>query len=234
LSFSKIPETNPHRPVDLEIVKADAAGILKSYIILPSTIWGEGKGELYDKGISNSFSDQIPNLIRASLDRGQAGVFNKGMSLPVPSQQYSILMTGSNIWPHVNIGDLGNLYGLVYSRAQKGDIGHGTAGYYLGVAGEYTLLSAANTIGTVLAQNKFAESGQSSSFTPEEIQKYYNGLQMHGANARGVADRSKSIGWKPKRETDDFLRDIKAEVIRVEKTFGRKWEGGDKSAAWQK
>lgn len=80
LSFTKIPETNPHRPVDIEIVKADAAGICKSYIILPSTIWGEGKGELYEKDIANSFSDQIPTLIRASLDRGQAGVFDKGES----------------------------------------------------------------------------------------------------------------------------------------------------------
>lgn len=80
----KIPETNPHRPVDLAIVQADAAGICKSYIVLPSTIWGEGKGELYDKGIANSFSDQIPTLIRASLDRGQAGVFGKGTSSFTP------------------------------------------------------------------------------------------------------------------------------------------------------
>jgi hypothetical protein len=78
LSFTKIPETNPHRPVDIEIVKADASGICKSYIILPSTIWGEGKGDLYQKGIANSFSDQIPTLIRASLDRGKAGNFDKG------------------------------------------------------------------------------------------------------------------------------------------------------------
>ena len=145
-----------------------------------------------------------------------------------------VLMTGSNIWPHVNIGDLGNLYGLVYTRAQKGDIGHGTAGYYLGIAGEYTLLSAAQTVGTALAQNKFSESGQATSFTPEEIQKYYSGMQYHGGNSRGVADRSKSIGWRPKREMDDFMRHIKSEVVRVEKRFGKKWEGGNQSAAWQK
>jgi len=82
VSFSKIPETNPHRPVDLEIIKADASGILKSYIILPSTIWGAGKGELYEKDIANSYSDQMPMLIRAALDRGQAGVFGKGESFP--------------------------------------------------------------------------------------------------------------------------------------------------------
>jgi len=218
VSFSKIPETNPHRPVDLEIIKADASGILKSYIILPSTIWGAGKGELYEKDIANSYSDQMPMLIRAALDRGQAGVFGKG----------------SNIWPHVNIGDLGNLYGLVYTRAQKGDIGHGTAGYYLGIAGEYTHLSAANTIGTALANNKFAESGQSTSFTPEEIQKYYSGSTFQGSNARGVADRSKSIGWRPKRDINDFYSHLKEEVVRIEKRFGRKWEGGNQSAAWQK
>lgn len=141
---------------------------------------------------------------------------------------------GSNIWPHVSISDLSNLYQLVYTRAQKGDIGHGTAGYYLGIAGEYTILSAANTIGSALYDNKWSESAQSSSFTPEEIQKYYNGLQMHGANARGVADRSKSIGWRAKNEMDDFVKYIKEETKRVESKFGRKWEGGNQSAAWQK
>jgi hypothetical protein len=88
LSFTKIPETNPHRSVDLEIVKADAAGICKSYIVLPSTIWGEGKGELYEKEISNSFSQQIPNMIRAALDRGQAGVIGKGEFITVTLDQY--------------------------------------------------------------------------------------------------------------------------------------------------
>lgn len=236
VSFSKIPETNPHRPVDLAIVQADAAGICKSYIVLPSTIWGEGKGELYDKGISNSFSDQIPTLIRASLDRGQAGVIGKGKSCCFHSDHAVFADNiGSNIWPHVNIGDLGNLYQLVYTRSQKGDIGHGTAGYYLGVAGEYTILSAANAIGSALVDNKWSENAQSSSFTSEEIQKYYNGLQMHGANSRGVADRSKSIGWRAKLHgMDDFTAHIKKETKRVEAKFGRKWDGGNQSASWQK
>jgi hypothetical protein len=144
-------------------------------------------------------------------------------------------MKGANIWAHVNIGDLGNLYGLVYSRAQKGDIGHGTAGYYLGISGEYTLHAAAQTVGTAMATYKFSEDAQASSFTPEEIEKYYGGMQLHGANARGVADRSKSIGWRPKFDTvTDFTSYIKSETKRVEAKFGRKWEGGNQSAAWQK
>lgn len=86
-----------------------------------------------------------------------------------------------------------------------------------------------------MATYKFSEDAQASSFTPEEIQKYYGGLQMHGANARGVADRSKSIGWRPKySEVSDFTRYIRDETKRVEATFGRKWEGGNQSAAWQK
>lgn len=105
----------------------------------------------------------------------------------------------------------------------------------MGIAGEYTILSAANTIGTALYDNKWSDSAQSSSFTPEEIQKYYSGLQLHGANARGVADRSKSIGWRPKLHgMDDFSEHITKEVKRVEAKFGRKWEGGNQSAAWQK
>jgi hypothetical protein len=85
-----------------------------------------------------------------------------------------------------------------------------------------------------MAQNKFSESGQSTTFTNEEIQKYYSGSMYQGSNARGVADRSKSIGWRPKKESDDFFRHLKEEVVRIEKRFGKKWEGGNQSAAWQK
>lgn len=56
------------------------AGYLKSYIILPSTIWGIAKNPLVDAGIVNPYSQQIPKLIRAALARGQAGQVGKGLA----------------------------------------------------------------------------------------------------------------------------------------------------------
>ena len=62
-------------------------GYVRTYIVLPSTIWGIAKNPLVDAGIQHPYSQQIPALIRAALGRGQAGVLGKG-------QAY---------WPSVNI-----------------------------------------------------------------------------------------------------------------------------------
>ncbi|WVQ80343.1 hypothetical protein IAT38_002448 [Cryptococcus sp. DSM 104549] len=207
LSFAKLPDSAPHRNVDLAIVAADAAGSIKSYIVLPSTIWGFGQGEVFEKGFSHATSIQMPVLIEASIDRQRAGVVGKG----------------ANIWPHVAITDLGALYGLVWSKSTvpAATIGHGTAGYYLGISGEYTLFGAASAIGQSLVKHKVVPEGTEttpSTFTKEEIDKYYNGSYYGGSNSRGVADRSKSIGWKPKyTDEENFFEDIDLEVQRIAK-----------------
>ena len=122
----------------------------------------------------------------------------------------------------MSIYDLTDLYALVYAGALRGDIGHGKSGYYLGISGEYTLFNAASTVGAALVENGWAKEAQPTSYSEEEIKKYYNGSYYAGSNSRGVADRSKSIGWKPKQnEMEDFVEYLKTEVKRVEKTFGR-------------
>ncbi len=54
------------------------SGFAKTYIILPTQIWGIAKGPLAVAGIANSHSIQTPMLIRGSLARGQGGMFGKG------------------------------------------------------------------------------------------------------------------------------------------------------------
>uniref|UniRef100_A0A8H7Y2Y4 NmrA-like domain-containing protein n=1 Tax=Psilocybe cubensis TaxID=181762 RepID=A0A8H7Y2Y4_PSICU len=87
--IESLPDTQLHRNVDLEILRADKEGYIKSYIILPSTIWGEATGVMVDEGIQNPRSIQVPELIRASLARGRAGMVGEG----------------KNLWPDVNIND---------------------------------------------------------------------------------------------------------------------------------
>ncbi|KAK8845472.1 hypothetical protein IAR55_006185 [Kwoniella newhampshirensis] len=218
LSLADLSPSAPHREVDLAIIAADKAGDVKSYIVLPSTIWGPGEGEVYESGLSNSFSDQIPTLIKAALDRRRAGVVGQG----------------KNIWPHVKITDLGKLYALIYEKATvpSPTIGHGPSGYYLGIAGEYTLFGAASRIGQALSTNKLLPDGTQttpSTFTKEELDKYYGGSTYMGTNSRGVADRSKSIGWKPKYTDDeDMFAHIDQEVVRIEKKFGNTWDSKGK------
>ncbi|WWC93591.1 hypothetical protein V866_000426 [Kwoniella sp. B9012] len=213
LSMTELPPTAPHRNVDLEILAADKAGTIKSYIVLPSTIWGKGVGEVYDKGLSNSFSDQIPTLIKAALDRGRAGMVGEG----------------KNIWPHVKITDLASLYELVWLKATQPNptIGHGPSGYYFGISGEYTLFGATSRIGQALVKNNLIQSKETTptTFTEADLKKYYNGSSYMGTNSRGVADRSKSIGWRPKyTEQKDLYDHIDREVVRVQKEFGNEYK----------
>jgi len=64
-------------------------GYVRTYIILPSTIYGIATGKLAKLGLQNPYSIQIPGLIKASIARGQAGMVG----------------LGKNIWPNVHIDD---------------------------------------------------------------------------------------------------------------------------------
>ena len=104
--IESLPDTQIHRNVDLELIKADKegaiaaffrfqfillayilSGYVKVYIILPSTIYGIATGALVDAGIQNPHSQQVPGLIKISLNRGRAAMVG----------------AGKNIWPNVDI-----------------------------------------------------------------------------------------------------------------------------------
>ncbi|KAJ6531714.1 hypothetical protein B0H19DRAFT_1188149 [Mycena capillaripes] len=68
----------PHRNVDLALVDADSKGYVKTYIVLPSTIYGFASGPLVKAGLQNPRSQQIPTLVNVSLKRGQGGMVGKG------------------------------------------------------------------------------------------------------------------------------------------------------------
>lgn len=68
-------------------------GYVKTYIVIPSTIYGIAKNGFTEAGAQNPHSIQVPQLIRASLDRGQGGMVG----------------LGKNKWPNVHIDDGGLL-----------------------------------------------------------------------------------------------------------------------------
>ncbi|KAK4688022.1 hypothetical protein P7C73_g2097, partial [Tremellales sp. Uapishka_1] len=209
LSIATLPSDAPHRPVDIAIVVADASSICKSYIILPSNIYGEGKGEIFDLGIAHPESILTPRLIEAALDRGQAGMVGEGL----------------NIWNHVHISDVGDLFQLIYAGAISLSISHGTAGYYFAATGEFTYFSLASTIGSSLVELGRASSAHPTTFTQAEMDKYFGEhASTWGTNSRAKSERAKMIGWRPKyTDTEtDFLGEIKPEILRHAKKIGKK------------
>jgi len=196
-----LPDTQPHRDVDLTIVEADKEGYLKSYIVLPSTIYGIASNPLVEAAVQNAYSQQIPKLIRVSLARGQGGMIGKGLS----------------IWPNVDIEEVADLYIILFNAIINNPetVGHGREGFFFGENGEHQWYDISKEISKVLVELGRGKSDEPTSLSPEEVIEYFGseaGGNRYGTNSRCRANRSRSIGWKPKKTTADMLASIKAEV----------------------
>ncbi|KAF5341809.1 hypothetical protein D9611_001566 [Ephemerocybe angulata] len=220
--LESIPSTQPHRNVDLAIVEADTEGYVKTYIILPPTIYGRATGPLVDAGLQNPRSQQIPQLVDVAVSRSRAGYFGKG----------------ANIWSNVHIADLATLYTLLLEliiphepteRARSEEpapsrprtpvildhslFTHGAHGFYFAENGEHTLLSVAEAIGQAMFDAGRATDPEPSPFSADEVQKYFNGVtKFLDSNSRCKADRAKKLGWKPKKTTKELYSSIKQEL----------------------
>ncbi|KAF9806336.1 hypothetical protein IEO21_08716 [Rhodonia placenta] len=213
--IKSIPPTALHRDVDLAIVAADEQGYARTHIILPSTIYGQAKGPLFDAGVSNPFSIQIPNLIRASIGRKQGGVVGQGKA----------------IWPDVHIDDVSDLYIVLFDAITTNPegVGHGFEGFYFGENGEHTWYDISKAISKALVELGVGGTDEPTSFTDEELAKYWGSVDAgnySGTNSRCRANRSRSIGWKPKYTTADMLASIKPEVALL-------WEKAQKEGGVQ-
>ncbi|PFH53083.1 hypothetical protein AMATHDRAFT_84076 [Amanita thiersii Skay4041] len=196
--FDSLPPTQIHRHVDLEVIEADRQGYLKLYLVYPVTIYGIADHALAKAGIANPHSIQIPALIQASLSRGQAGMVG----------------LGRNIWHNVHIDDIADLYIVLYDAiaANPNALAHGHDGIYIGENGEHTMYEVGKALGQAMVELGKATNPEPTTFTKADIDKYFGGSDYLGVNSRVKSERSRSLGWKPKKTKADFLASIKPEV----------------------
>jgi len=204
--IESIPPTALHRNVDLAIVQADKEGYVRTYIVLPSTIWGIAQNQLTEAGIANPYSQQIPALIRASLARSRAGMVGKGLA----------------VWPSVNIEEQADFYQILYDAivANPDKVGHGRDGFYFGESGEHSWYDISKEIGRVLVKHGLSETDEPTPFSEEELVQYFGSLEVgyyFGTNSRARANHSRSLGWKPKLSSSDMLASIDAETEAIRK-----------------
>lgn len=172
---------------------------MKTYIVLPSTIYGFASGPIVEAGLQNYRSQQIPTLVDLSLKRGQGGMVGKG----------------KNWWGNVHIDDVADLYIQIFDLLTENhpppDFAHGRAGFYFAENGEHTLFQVGEAIAKVLSSiGKGTPSP--TPFTHNEMVVYFpNGTSL-GTNSRCRAERGPNIGWRPTMKTQDMLHSIKAEV----------------------
>ncbi|GAA5874324.1 hypothetical protein JCM8547_007563 [Rhodosporidiobolus lusitaniae] len=191
---------HPQRKVHVKIIAASEAGYVRSYIILPSTIFGISTHEGV-KTIFNKHSNQMPALIKGSLRKKQAGQVG----------EYK------NTWPLVHTDDLTALYELVFDIAlTKQDAGEGRTGFYNAANGQYVGIEAAKAVGEAMLKRGLAETKEPAPFTEEELQETYGAYaNFAGTNSQATSERSYRLGWKPKHDHASFLASLDYEVESI-------------------
>jgi nucleoside-diphosphate-sugar epimerase len=166
--IKSIPESAIHRNVDLTLLAADTESYVRTYIVLPSTIYGLATGPIFDAKVANPHSIQVPALIKASIDRGRAGVIG----------------SGNNVWPHVHINDIANLFLVLFNNIlwEPERAGHGWEGFYFGENGSYKYGDLGEKIGEALVKTGKATEATPTPFTKEEVDKYFGGVSVFSSS----------------------------------------------------
>ncbi|KAJ6554645.1 hypothetical protein B0H19DRAFT_151779 [Mycena capillaripes] len=199
--MATIEPSQLHRAVDLELLSADDEGYIKSYIILPTTVYGVANGPLVESGIQKPQTTLLPPLIAAALDRGEAGMVG----------------AGKNVWQNVELRDLANLYVILYDTidADAATVAHGRAGLYFAENGAHELSQVSEIIARVLFEHGKAQSPVPTSFTSDEEGKFFGPLaSLIGSNAKCSANRARNmLGWRPTKTTRDFMACVREVTV---------------------
>lgn len=176
------PEKAMRVAIDNQVLAA-AKGGLRSMVIRPTLIYGRGLGV---PGISV----QLPKLIDVAKKHGVPRHVGRGL----------------NIWGHVHIADVVDLFLLALDKAKGGSL-------FYAESGEANFKSVTQSIGRMLGL------GDTTKDWPigEAVEGLGPGAYLSfGSNSRVRGKRARELGWKPKQGTlfDEIERGVYAELYR--------------------
>ncbi|KAL9641244.1 MAG: hypothetical protein Q9204_000184 [Flavoplaca sp. TL-2023a] len=179
------------RTTDLTVISTGLSSGVKTYIIMPPTIYGTGTG------FFNRLTIQAPTVMRSALRTGQ------------------VLQLGANDGDVecVQCEDLADLYILMARRVVRGeseDMPSGARGIYFASTSRYTWGEFADGIAKALSEVGGIETKEVKKVGLEEAAKEWTGGHQllcelnFGSNFRTRPDTSRSLGWTPTKTKDDF------------------------------
>lgn len=164
-----IPSYAPHRRVDLEVFAGARSGLIKTYLVVPPTVFGRGLGPFAE----HRMSIQLPRLVYHSLMKRVALYVGEGKAQ----------------WTNVHVADLAELYLLILDAALKDTAPEGLQGLYYPAAEYFTWADVSHRIGQVLYAKGLIESPIAASGLQEGW--------FWGSNVRTKCTNGAKIGWKP-------------------------------------
>ena len=181
---------------------------MKTAIVCPPTIYGEGRGP------DNQQSIQAPETIRQILTQKNG----------------FLLGAGENVWTQVHVHDLSALYLLLGEAAVSGG-GKATwnaEGYYFAENGSFAWGDVFRQATKILHQKGLIAADTVESIPIADVDKFAPDLKYYvGANSRGSSIRAKRLlGWKPSRpslfETLPVSVDVEASKLGLVKGHAEK------------
>jgi hypothetical protein len=120
------------RTTDLTVLETGEAVGVRTYIIMPPLIFGQGTGPF------NKISVQIPSMVRGALAAKKSGMVKDCTA----------------VWSHVHVQDLAELYKILFTKvfiekAGEDKVPSGRKGIYFAETGEASWRSVAEEVGRV-------------------------------------------------------------------------------------
>ncbi|KAJ5368960.1 uncharacterized protein N7496_008720 [Penicillium cataractarum] len=200
------PERYGQRVTDVTVVETGQKLGVKTFIVVPPTIYGEGSGPFA------TLSQQIPNLARFARKLGSAAVIE----------------SGQGIWNHVHISDLSRFYVLLLRAVleQPPWLPSGPKAIFFVESGEHTWKQVSQGIAHAMHKQNLLATTQVESVGLHEAATHITAGNENlveitlASNARARADFARSkLGWSTSRGDEDFLNHFEAEIASMEEEF---------------
>ncbi|KAJ7065557.1 hypothetical protein C8F01DRAFT_1053661 [Mycena amicta] len=196
-----IPTTYVHRESDSMISEASEQGYVRAYVVMPPLIYGRGTGPF------SRTSVQIPALIRAALNLGQAVHVGPGLSM----------------WNGVHVQDLVDLFMILLDDAVNSVRPKAPTGlecFYFCATDTYSWKQLAIELGKCLHAKGALVTPDARALLPEEEQEVLGAWSgfAYGSNSRSRAGKAYTLGWAPKHRDGNgngLFESIDAEYAAV-------------------
>ncbi|PMD21477.1 NAD(P)-binding protein [Hyaloscypha hepaticicola] len=189
------------RKTDVTITETAKELGITSFIVVPSTVYGKGKGQW------NQLSVIFPIAVQASIKQKSVSKF------PVDGN-----IAG------VHISDLTELYGLIVKKILQGSgdsIPNGTHGHYFAIAHEMAWWETLGRLAAAMEARGLVASSETQVWTSNKAAAEATGVPeifveiFFNSSANIIVDNAFKLGWKPTWDKARFFENIDDEVVSV-------------------